>query len=49
MRGWPTPFGVTINSREARFDDKGMCSEPKVNDQLAALADQLLWFLAPRR
>ncbi len=49
MRGWPTPLGVAINSLEAKFDDKGICSQPKVNDQLAALADQLLWFLAPRR
>lgn len=48
MRGWPTPLGVAINSLEAKFDDKGKCSEPKVNDQLAALADQLMWFLGSR-
>lgn len=48
MRGWPTPLGVTINSRETRFDDFGACSDPRIGEQLAAMVDQILWFTAGR-
>lgn len=48
MRGWPTPFGVTINSRETQFGDDGGCSDPRVPEQLAAMIDQILWFTAGR-
>lgn len=48
MRGWPTPLGVTINSRETRFDDCGACSDPRVPAQLAAMVDQILWFTTGR-
>jgi FMN reductase len=48
MRGWPTPFGVTINSRETQFCDDGSCSDPRVPEQLAAMIDQILWFTAGR-
>jgi FMN reductase len=49
MRGWPTPLGVAINSLEVKFDEAGIASAPQVEDQLSALADQILWFLNGRR
>lgn len=45
MRGWSTPLGVAINSSEVRFDEQAQCSEPRVNEQLSAVAGQILWFL----
>lgn len=47
LRGWPTPLGVVINSSVAKFAD-GACTEPKVEAQLDAMAQQLLWFAATR-
>jgi FMN reductase len=38
LRGWPTPFGVTVNSVEQAADD------PKVTGALEILADQLMEF-----
>ncbi len=43
LRGWPTPLGVTINSSQTSFDDKGECSDSRVTDQLHALAGQVMW------
>jgi len=38
LRGWPTPFGVTVNSAEQQPDD------PRVVGGLQILADQLMQF-----
>ncbi|MCY0387094.1 NAD(P)H-dependent oxidoreductase [Robbsia sp. Bb-Pol-6] len=43
LRGWPTPFGATINSLENRFDGD-TASDPKVDAQLATLAQQSVEF-----
>jgi FMN reductase len=38
LRGWPTPFGVTVNSAEQQADD------PRVTGALEILAGQLIDF-----
>lgn len=43
LRGWPTPFGVTVNSAEQRPDDGGNF-DARVDGALAILAGQLLEF-----
>lgn len=47
LRGWPTPLGVVINSSRTTFLD-GVASDPKINDQLDTMADQLMWFARSR-
>jgi FMN reductase len=44
LRGWPTPFGATLNTTEKIFDDSGSCSDPKVSMQLATVARQVVEF-----
>jgi FMN reductase len=52
LRGWPTPFGVTVNSAEQHADADGMF-EPRVNGALEIMVGQLLdftsWRAAARR
>lgn len=43
LRGWPTPFGVTINSAQSRFSD-GTCSDPTTVRQIGLSAEQVLAF-----
>jgi FMN reductase len=43
LRGWPTPFGATVNSAETRPDDAGRF-DARVEDSLALLARQMLDF-----
>ena len=43
LRGWPTPFGVTVNSAEQRPDDAGHFDE-RVDGALGILAGQLVEF-----
>jgi FMN reductase len=43
LRGWPTPFGVSVNSAEQRPDAEGHFDE-RVTGALHILADQLLAF-----
>jgi FMN reductase len=43
LRGWVTPFGAAINSTQCTFAD-GTCSDPKVQDQLAIVADEVVRF-----
>jgi FMN reductase len=40
LRGWPTPFGATINTLETRFDGADSCSDPKVVEQLYTVGQQ---------
>ncbi len=42
LRGWPTPFGVTVNSVEQQADDA------RVDAALAILAGQLVEFASWR-
>jgi len=44
LRGWPTPFGLTINSATTRFDDADISDDPKVNSATQVLAGQLVEF-----
>jgi FMN reductase len=45
MRGWPTPVGVAVNSKDMAFDDDGVCSDTSVNAQIDLMASQLDAFL----
>nr|WP_106858352.1 NAD(P)H-dependent oxidoreductase [Caballeronia novacaledonica] len=40
LRGWPTPFGATINTLETRFESADTCSDPKVVEQLRIVGRQ---------
>jgi len=44
LRGWPTPLGVAMNTREPVFDQQGQCLFPEVEAQLAAMGRQVLQF-----
>ncbi|MFE7614797.1 NADPH-dependent FMN reductase [Streptomyces sp. NPDC057496] len=44
LRGWPTPIGVAVNSTATSFGPDGRCDDPHVQDQLTAMARQLLEF-----
>lgn len=44
LRGWPTPLGVAMNTREPVFDQQGQCLFPEVETQLAAMGRQVLQF-----
>ncbi len=44
LRGWPTPFGAAINTAQPVFDVSGACSDPKILEQLAIVARQVVDF-----
>ncbi|RQZ15173.1 NADPH-dependent oxidoreductase [Burkholderia sp. Bp9031] len=44
LRGWPTPFGATVNTLETRFDSADSCSDPKVVAQLETVGAQAAEF-----
>jgi|JI102314DRNA_FD_contig_31_6532991_length_2201_multi_3_in_0_out_0_3 FMN reductase len=44
LRGWPTPLGVALNTREPVFDADGNCLHPEVERQLALLGQQVVQF-----
>jgi FMN reductase len=44
LRGWPTPFGATLNTTEKIFDDKGISKDDKVAVQLATVGRQVVEF-----
>jgi FMN reductase len=48
LRGWPTPFGLGLNTTEAVFT-KGACSSPAVSEQLALVGQQVVEFATFRR
>lgn len=48
LRGWPTPFGATLNAGTSLFDEAGECREPKDAWQLATVAEQVLDFAKMR-
>jgi len=44
LRGWPTPFGATLNTSEKLFDAAGACTDEKVAAQLALVGRQVVEF-----
>jgi FMN reductase len=44
LRGWPTPFGATLNTTEKLFDATGACIDEKVAAQLAMVGTQVVEF-----
>ncbi|HXJ16123.1 MAG TPA: NAD(P)H-dependent oxidoreductase [Candidatus Polarisedimenticolia bacterium] len=44
LRGWPTPFGATLNTTEKIFDFSGTCTDPKVTKQLVTVGRQVVEF-----
>jgi FMN reductase len=44
LRGWPTPFGATLNTTEKIFDAAGACQDEKVAVQLATVGRQVVEF-----
>jgi FMN reductase len=47
MRGWPTPFGAALNSKDL-FDAGGECRDPKDGWQVATVAEQVMEFAKMR-
>jgi FMN reductase len=48
LRGWPTPFGVTVNSAES-FESPDGGLDPRIEGGLEILAGQMLDFASRRR
>jgi FMN reductase len=44
LRGWPTPFGATLNTSEPVFDAAGGCIDQKIFDALAVVGRQVVEF-----
>jgi len=44
LRGWPTPFGATLNTSEKLFDASGNCTDEKVAAQLEMVGRQVMEF-----
>jgi FMN reductase len=52
LRGWPTPYGATLNTAEPLFDADGICKDPKALNALATVGRQVVEFAhkhAPRK
>jgi FMN reductase len=49
LRGWPTPFGATLNTSLVSFDENGLCSDEAQSSALALVAEQVTGFLVKRR
>jgi len=44
LRGWPTPFGVAVNTAEPVFDTNGSCISKKIADSLELVGRQVVDF-----
>ena len=44
LRGWPTPFGATLNTTEKIFDASGACTDQKVANQLVTVGRHVVEF-----
>ncbi|MDU0810054.1 MAG: NAD(P)H-dependent oxidoreductase [Burkholderia sp.] len=44
LRGWPTPFGASIDTRKTCFDNTGSCSDTKIIKQLETIGIQVAEF-----
>jgi FMN reductase len=48
LRGWPTPSGALINSRQASFTADDQCTDENVSRQLETVAEQVVNFARMR-
>lgn len=46
LRGWPTPLGVTLDSREPLWNDRGELVDSNARFRLTTLARQVVGFVA---
>lgn len=44
LRGWPTPLGIAINTKDKPFNEKGECTVPELDNQFRLMAEQLVGF-----
>jgi FMN reductase len=44
LRGWPTPLGIAVNVAQGLVGDDGSFIDPRLNDSVELMADQLLRF-----
>ncbi len=44
LRGWPTPYGVTVNSGVTRFDENNRTTDQRSNESLELMAGQMVDF-----
>jgi FMN reductase len=49
LRGWPTPFGATLNTSEKIFDANGACTDEKIAAQLVLVGKQVVEFAVNHR
>lgn len=49
LRGWPTPLGVALNSREVEFDADGGSTDPEVAAKLRTIGRQVAEFAAAHK
>ncbi len=49
LRGWPSPFGATINATEKIFDDHGNCIDDRARFGLETVAKQVVEFAKLRK
>lgn len=49
LRGWPTPFGATLNTSEPLFDASGASKDEKIATQLATVGKQVVEFALHHR
>ena len=49
LRGWPSPFGATINASEPIFDADGTCIDDRARFGLETVARQVVEFAALRK
>jgi FMN reductase len=48
LRGWPSPFGIALNTLEPLFASDGECLTPGVDDATRLMAGQLVDFASRR-
>lgn len=44
LRGWPTPFGATLNTSAKLFDADGQCTDVPARQQIEMIVNQVLHF-----
>jgi len=44
LRGWPTPFGATLNTSGKLFDATGQCTDEPARQQIELVARQVMHF-----
>jgi FMN reductase len=44
LRGWPTPLGAAVNSKQVTFDEEGGCSDDNVVETLREIGRQVVEF-----